>query len=222
MNKWYEGTEILRDFSLEIESGELVCLIGESGIGKSTILQLVTAEQSAQEGDIIVAGYNVRTLKLNQVLTMRRRMGVIFEDFRLLPRLTVYENIAYVLEVTNTPSGDVEQLVTNVLKRVGLSHKASQLPATLSGGEQQRVAIARALVHRPEIILADEPTGNLDPQNAHEVAKLLDKLCREDGITVVIATHDVDVVDLLRPRVVELGRGGEIIRDQQLGTYYSA
>lgn len=210
----------LDDVSLEIERGEFVFLVGKSGSGKSTFLQLALREIAATEGHVWVLGQDVGKLSRWAVPKLRRQVGTVFQDFRLLPSKTVYENVALAMQVIGKPRHAIETAVPDVLELVGLSGKEKRLPHELSGGEEQRVAIARAMVNRPELLLADEPTGNLDPDTSLGIMRLLNRINRS-GTTVVMATHDADIVDQLRKRVIEL-RDGHVIRDQSRGVYGSA
>jgi cell division transport system ATP-binding protein len=207
----------LENITLDVEKGEFVFLVGPSGSGKSTFLRLVLKEERPTEGRIHVAGRDLARLTNWKVPHLRRRIGCVFQDFRLLPNKTVFENVAFALEVIGRPRSTVESQVPQILELVGLTDKSRNLPGELSGGEQQRVAIARAFVNRPLILLADEPTGNLDPTNSESIMALLERINRT-GTTVVMATHDKGLVDRMRRRVVELDRG-EMIRDQVRGVY---
>ena len=203
--------------SLEIEKGEFVFLVGASGSGKSTFLRLTLREERPTSGTVFVAGKDVSQLSNWKVPQLRRQIGTVFQDFRLLPNKTVHENVAFALEVTGRPSHVIRRVVPEVLELVGLQGKEERYPSELSGGEQQRVAVARAFVNRPAILIADEPTGNLDPSTSVGIMKLLDRINRT-GTTVVMATHDADIVDQMRKRVIELERG-QLIRDQARGVY---
>ncbi|MDA8063158.1 MAG: cell division ATP-binding protein FtsE [Actinomycetota bacterium] len=211
------STVALRDVSVDIAKGELVFLVGPSGSGKSTFLRLVTKEEVADEGQVWVAGKEVGSLPPYKVPFLRRNIGCVFQDFRLLPTKTVYENVAFALEVIGRPRQVVRSQVPQILDLVGLGKKLRSLPGELSGGEQQRVAIARAFVNRPLILLADEPTGNLDPSTTAGIMRLLDRI-NKTGTTVVMATHDDAIVDSMRRRVIELDRG-TVVRDQERGVY---
>jgi cell division transport system ATP-binding protein len=218
VTKSYKGTTIaLRDVNVDIGKGEFVFLVGPSGSGKSTFLRLVTKEDLADRGQVWVAGKEVGTLSAFKVPYLRRNIGCVFQDFRLLPTKTVYENVAFALEVIGRPRHVVRSQVPQILDLVGLGNKLGNLPHELSGGEQQRVAIARAFVNRPLIVLADEPTGNLDPGTTAGIMRLLDRINRT-GTTVVMATHDNGIVDSMRRRVIELD-GGSVVRDQHEGAY---
>ncbi|GAA0453660.1 MULTISPECIES: cell division ATP-binding protein FtsE [Streptomyces] len=207
----------LRDVSLEIERGEFVFLVGSSGSGKSTFLRLLLREERASHGAVHVLGKDLGKLSNWKVPQMRRQIGTVFQDFRLLPNKTVGQNVAFALEVIGKPRGQIRKTVPEVLDLVGLGGKEDRMPGELSGGEQQRVAIARAFVNRPMLLIADEPTGNLDPQTSVGIMKLLDRINRT-GTTVVMATHDQQIVDQMRKRVMELEKG-RLVRDQSRGVY---
>jgi cell division transport system ATP-binding protein len=212
-----DGNPALKDVSFEIADGEFVFLVGQSGAGKSTILRLLIREESAQEGTVLIDEINIGMLPEKEVPKLRRNIGMVFQDFRLLPEKTVSENVAFALQVLNKSPNEIKQTVPAVLDLVGLLDKANRRPEQLSGGEQQRVAIARALVNRPAILMADEPTGNLDPDTSVEIMRLLDQI-NKAGTTVIMATHDAGIVDQMRKRVIEI-TGGAIIRDQAQGVY---
>ena len=212
-----DGNPALNDVSFEIADGEFVFLVGQSGAGKSTILRLLIREESAQEGTVLIDDINIGMLPEKEVPKLRRNIGMVFQDFRLLPEKTVAENVAFALQVLNKSPEEIKQTVPAVLDLVGLLDKANRRPEQLSGGEQQRVAIARALVNRPAILMADEPTGNLDPDTSVEIMRLLDQI-NKAGTTVIMATHDAGIVDQMRKRVIEI-TGGVIIRDQAQGVY---
>ncbi len=211
------GTVAVKDASLEISKGEFVFLVGASGSGKSTLIRLIMREELPTNGDIWVAGKHASDLPNWKVPHLRRSIGTVFQDFKLLPTKTVFENVAFAMEVTGKHRTVIRNQVPQVLKLVGLSAKVDRLPRQLSGGEQQRVAIARAFVNRPLILLADEPTGNLDPATSVGIMRILDRINRT-GTTVVMATHDHAIVDAMRRRVVEIDRG-RIIRDESRGIY---
>ena len=202
---------------LDVERGEFVFLVGASGSGKSTFLRLVLREERASAGRVFVAGKELGTLSSWKVPALRRRIGAVFQDFRLLPNKSVFENVAFALQVIGKPRHHILTTVPDVLDMVGLAGKEKRRPHELSGGEQQRVAIARAFVNRPDILLADEPTGNLDPATSVGIMRLLDRI-NKTGTTVVMATHDRGIVDTMRRRVIELDRGS-IVRDQARGVY---
>jgi cell division transport system ATP-binding protein len=218
VTKAYKGTTVaLREVSVDIQKGEFVFLVGPSGSGKSTFVRLITKEEEPDEGQIWVAGKDIANLTQWKVPYLRRNIGCVFQDFRLLPSKTVHENVAFALEVIGRPRHVIRSQVPQILDLVGLGKKINNLPHELSGGEQQRVAIARAFVNRPLILLADEPTGNLDPSTSSGIMRLLDRINRT-GTTVVMATHDQGIVDSMRRRVIELDRG-TVIRDQARGVY---
>jgi cell division transport system ATP-binding protein len=212
------GKEALRDVDLVIPEGDFVFLVGPSGAGKSTLLKLLIRDELATRGDVILDGQDLARISRRQVPKVRRKIGIVFQDFKLLPTKSVWENVAFALEVTGTPGRRIRPAVDRVLALVGLSAQAAQFPTQLSGGEQQRTAIARALVHDPRLIIADEPTGNLDPLISWEILQLLLRI-NELGVTVLMATHNADVVTALRKRVVALEEG-RIIRDEVGGTYH--
>jgi len=211
------GTVAVKDVDLEISKGEFVFLVGASGSGKSTLIRLMMREEAPTNGDLWVAGKHASELANWKVPHLRRSIGTVFQDFKLLPTKTVYENVAFAMEVTGKHRSVVRNQVPQVLKLVGLSAKADRLPRQLSGGEQQRVAVARAFVNRPLILLADEPTGNLDPGTSVGIMRILDRINRT-GTTVVMATHDHAIVDAMRRRVVQLDRG-RVSRDESRGIY---
>ena len=207
----------LADVSVEVEKGEFVFLVGSSGSGKSTFLRLLLREEIANSGSVHVAGKDLKRLASWKVPALRRQIGCVFQDFRLLPNKTVFENVAFALEVIGKPRNTIKAVVPEMLDLVGLEDKAARRPDELSGGEQQRVAIARAFVNTPMLLIADEPTGNLDPTTSVGIMKLLDRINRK-GTTVVMATHDAAIVDSMRRRVVELDYG-TVTRDQPRGVY---
>jgi cell division transport system ATP-binding protein len=220
VTKSYKNSTVaLRDVSLNVDKGEFVFLVGPSGSGKSTFLRLLTKEEEPENGQIFVAGKDIGELSPWKVPYLRRNIGCVFQDFRLLPNKTVHENVAFALEVIGRPKHVIDSQVPQILELVGLKAKAGNLPGELSGGEQQRVAIARAFVNRPLILLADEPTGNLDPNTTIGIMRLLDRINRT-GTTVLMATHDQGIVDSMRRRVIELDRGVKV-RDQARGVYGS-
>ncbi|HEX2381256.1 MAG TPA: cell division ATP-binding protein FtsE [Acidimicrobiales bacterium] len=218
VTKVYKGDVVaLRDASADIQKGEFVFLVGPSGSGKSTMLRLLNKEETPEHGRIYVAGKDIGELNQWKVPYLRRNIGCVFQDFKLLTNKTVYENVAFALEVIGRPKHVIKTQVPAILELVGLAKKMENYPHELSGGEQQRVSIARAFVNRPLILLADEPTGNLDPTTSVGIMRLLDRINRT-GTTVVMATHDRSVVDTMRRRVIELDRG-VIVRDQSRGVY---
>ena len=218
VTKVYKGEVLaLQNASCEVQRGEFVFLVGPSGSGKSTFMRLLNKEEKPDRGRIFVAGKDIGELPSWKVPFLRRNIGCVFQDFKLLPNKTVVQNVAFALEVVGRPRSVIKEKVPAILELVGLSKKMHNYPDELSGGEQQRVSIARAFVNRPLILLADEPTGNLDPNTSLGIMTLLDRINRT-GTTVVMATHDRSIVDKMRRRVVELDRG-QIVRDQSRGVY---
>jgi len=219
VSKTYRGAgeSALTGIDLQIARGEFVFLVGASGSGKSSLLRLLLREEKLDSGELFVLGESLTSMPQRQVAKYRRRLGVVFQDFRLLSNKTVYQNVAYALQVIGKSRAFVETSVPDVLRLVGLEDKSSSFPAALSGGQQQRVAIARALVNRPELLLADEPTGNLDPDNSREIMGLLSRI-NLSGTTIVMATHDRGIVDQMQRRVVEI-QDGRVIRDAETASY---
>jgi len=218
VTKTYDGDVVgLDDVSFHIPKGEFVFLVGPSGSGKSTLIRLVLRELRPDQGRVVVAGRNIGTLKRRKIPHLRRNIGCVFQDFKLLPNKTVYENVAYALQVVGEPRKNIRRKVPEILKLVGLFEKMNNLPSEISGGEEQRVSIARALVNKPPLLLADEPTGNLDPETSMGIMKLLERINRT-GTTVVIATHDRDMVNRMRKRVFALEQG-RLVRDERQGAY---
>jgi cell division transport system ATP-binding protein len=207
----------LHGVSLEVVRGEFVFLVGQSGSGKSTLLRLILCEEAATSGNVLVAGRELSRLPRRKVPALRREIGTVFQDFRLLPNKDVFGNVAFALQVLGKSRQAIKAVVPETLEMVGLAGKEKRLPHQLSGGEQQRVAIARAFVNKPLILLADEPTGNLDPTTSLDIVRLLDRI-NHTGTTIVMATHDNEIVDQLRKRVLEL-EDGELVRDQMRGAY---
>jgi cell division transport system ATP-binding protein len=218
VTKVYKNSVLaLEDVSVDVEKGEFVFVVGASGSGKSTLIRLLLKEEEATKGDVDVAGKNLERLTSWKVPYLRRNIGTVFQDYKLLVDKTVFENVAFALEVIGKPKQVIDQRVPEILEYVGLGDKLNSYPDELSGGEQQRVSIARACVNRPLVLLADEPTGNLDPNTSVDIMRLLDKVNRI-GTTVLMATHDQAIVDAMRKRVVELDKG-RVIRDQVRGVY---
>lgn len=211
------NTVALNDISFEVKEKEFVSIVGKSGSGKTTLLRLLLAEEKPTSGKIFFDEQDIQKLKATHLPLLRRKIGAIFQDYKLLPRKTAYENIAYAMEVIGASDKEIKRDVAGVLEVVGLAQKANNFPAQLSGGEKQRVAIARALVHRPEVILADEPTGNLDPYHTLDIMRLLLKI-NEAGTTVILATHNKEIINLLRRRVITL-QDGQLIRDEERGRF---
>ena len=219
VSKQYKNsnTPALDGINLSIEQGDFVFLVGQSGSGKSSLLRLLLKEEKPTSGTVTVDGINVAKLPNRKVPAFRRTMGIVFQDFRLLPGKTVFDNVAFGMEVIGKSKKEIQQRIPALLDLVGLEEKAHRLPSELSGGEQQRVALARAFVNKPKLLLADEPTGNLDPSTSVGIMKLLDRINRT-GTTIVMATHDVAIVDQMRKRIVQM-ENGKIIRDQERGMY---
>ena len=218
VSKVYEtGTEAVHNANFKIEKGEFVFLVGTSGSGKSTLIKLILKEEEATKGNIIINGRDTTYLKPKRVPFLRRSMGVVFQDFRLLPDKTVYENLAFAMYIVKATPRHIRRQIPMVLSLVGLSAKAKMYPNELSGGEQQRVALARALVNNPSMIIADEPTGNLDPETAWDIMNLLNDINMR-GTTVVVATHAKDIVDAMKKRVIQIDKGN-IVRDDKKGGY---
>ena len=211
------GVPALLDVTLRIERGEFVFLVGPSGAGKTTLTKLILREELPTRGQILFHGKNITRMRPSEVPYLRRRIGVVFQDFRLLPNRTAYENVAFALEVTGASRREIRRAVPAVLARVGLADRAHLFPAQLSGGEQQRVCVARAIVNNPLLLIADEPTGNLDPENSWQLMRLFEEINR-GGTTILMATHAWDIVDQMKKRVVALSQG-RIVRDEQEGVY---
>ena len=211
------GVEAVHNATFTIEKGEFAFLVGTSGSGKSTLIKLILKEEEANKGNIIINGRDITFLREKRVPFLRRSMGVVFQDFRLLPDKTVYDNVAFAMHIVNATPKHIRRQVPMVLSLVGLSNKAKMYPNELSGGEQQRVALARALVNNPSMLIADEPTGNLDPETAWDIMNLLNDINMR-GTTVVVATHAKDIVDQMRKRVIEIHKG-DIVRDDRKGGY---
>ncbi|MCJ7856758.1 cell division ATP-binding protein FtsE [Lachnospiraceae bacterium NSJ-143] len=212
------GSQAVKDISLQIDKGEFVFIIGSSGSGKSTLIKMLMKELDPSSGQIIINGINTTKMSRSQIPFLRRNLGIVFQDFRLLPKKTVYENVAFAMRVTEASSRHIARNVPTVLSLVGLQNKSRAYPNELSGGEQQRTALARAIVNNPPILIADEPTGNLDPETAWDIMYLLDEINKR-GTTVVVATHASDIVDEMQKRVVMLNHGN-IVRDVERGGYF--
>jgi len=217
ITKKYKNNYALKNINLDILTGEFVFITGASGAGKSTLIKMLYKEETPTTGTVLIGGINIANLPSDKVPNLRRCMGIVFQDYKLLQNQTVFDNISYVIRTMGMSSTDIKNRVNGALKVVGLQDKAFAKPSELSGGEQQRVSIARALVNGPPLLIADEPTGNLDPKNSLEIMQILEQI-NQRGITVIISTHDHTLVDRFRKRVITL-ENGEIIRDIQAGTY---
>ena len=211
------GVNAVYDMNLDIKKGEFVFVIGASGSGKSTLIKMLYREERPTNGEIYVGGINVAKVKNNKVYKLRRKIGIVFQDYKLLPKLTVYENVAFALEIYGLPTNEVKRKVLKALDLVGLKSKTKSYPNQLSGGEQQRVAIARAIVNSPKLLICDEPTGNLDPDTSLEVMKVIEKI-NDLGTTVVMATHEREMVNKMKKRVVLLDNG-KLVKDYEKGSY---
>lgn len=213
------GVVALYDFNLSIQKGEFVFVIGASGSGKSTLIKMLYREEKPDKGSIFIGGINVAKLKNRKVYVLRRKIGVVFQDFKLLPKLTVFENVAFAMEVFGYDKAQIQRRVLEVLELVGLKNKVRQYPDQLSGGEQQRVVIARAIVNNPKLLICDEPTGNLDPDTSLEIMRVLENI-NNLGTTVIMATHDRTIVNKMNKRVI-LIEAGRLKKDYEKGTYYN-
>jgi len=211
------GVVGLKNVTVKIDKGEFVFIIGASGSGKSTFLKLIMHEETPTEGEVYVNGYSVHNMPKSEVPYLRRSLGIVFQDFRLLPNKTAYDNVAFAMQIVEALPREIRRQVPLALGLVGLSKKAKAYPSQLSGGEQQRVALARALVNNPAVLIADEPTGNLDPKTSMEIMELLDEI-NQRGTTVIVATHEKSIVDAMKKRVITLDRG-ELISDVKKGSY---
>jgi len=211
------GVSAIADLTLNINKGEFVFVIGASGSGKSTLIKLLYREEKPTKGDVSIGGINVGKLRNGTVYKLRRKLGIVFQDFKLLPKLTVYENVAFALEIFGVPKSEIHSKVVKVLELVGLKHKIKSYPNELSGGEQQRVAIARAIVNGPKLLICDEPTGNLDPATSMEIMKVLEEI-NKLGTTIIMVTHSIDIVKELNKRVIVLD-SGRVLKDYTEGTY---
>lgn len=212
------GTTAVADLSVSIDKGEFVFVIGSTGSGKSTFIKMLYREEKPTKGKVIVGGIDVAKLRNSKVYKLRRKLGVVFQDFKLLPKLTVYENVAFALETLGLPNSEIRPKVLRAIEAVGLKEKTRNLPSQLSGGEQQRVSIARAIVNDPKLLICDEPTGNLDPETSKEIVALLDKINKEIGTTIIMATHDKELVNRMKKRVLVI-EDGVLARDDQKGSY---
>jgi len=218
VSKIYDnGCVALSDITLDIPKGDFVFVVGPSGAGKSTFIKLIFREELPTKGKLIVNGRNVGELEPSEIPYLRRNLGIVFQDYRLLPNKTVYENVAFAMQVIESSRRDIQKRVSHVLDLVGLRHKAKNFPGELSGGEQQRIAIARAIVNNPVVVIADEPTGNLDPETSWDIMRIFERINR-NGTTIVMATHDKSVVDAMKKRVIAIEKSC-IARDQVRGVY---
>jgi len=216
--EYWDGTCALKDVNVTIEPGDFVFLVGPSGSGKTTFLKMLIREELPTSGDIFLNEYSIPHLKNKFIPKLRREVGVVFQDFKLLPTKNVFENVAIALEVSGKPDAEIAEIVPEILRKVGLAGKEKHFPAELSGGERQRVAIARALSHNPLVLAADEPTGMIDPAVAWDIMQLLTKI-NDAGTTVIVATHNISIVDSLKKRVIEL-KNGRVVRDEVKGKYH--
>ena len=215
--QYKNGVTAIHDMNLNIEKGDFVFIIGSTGCGKSTLIKMIYREEKPTSGKIMVGGVDVAKLRNSKVYKIRRKIGVVFQDFKLLPKLTVYENVAFALEIFGLPSSEIHSKVLKSLELVGLKHKAKNYPNQLSGGEQQRVAIARAIVNGPKLLICDEPTGNLDENTSMEIMKVLEEI-NKLGTTIIMVTHDTEIVNKMKKRVILLD-SGRIVRDYKEGEY---
>lgn len=215
--KYRRSTTALRDFNVSVDPGEFVYIVGPSGAGKSSFIKLLYREEKVSAGSLKVGEFDLTKLKKRQIPILRRSIGVVFQDYKLLPKKTVFENVAYAMQVIGEKPREIKKRVPEVLELVGLKHKMRSFPGQLSGGEQQRVAIARAIVNNPKVLIADEPTGNLDPEISWEIMQLLERINLQ-GTTVLMATHNKQIVDNLRHRVIAIEEG-KIVRDEEEGEY---
>ena len=216
--KYKNGVTAIQDLSLAIEKGSFVFVIGGSGSGKSTLIKMLYREEKPTKGQIIVGGLDVAKLKNKKVYKLRRKLGIVFQDYRLVPKMTVYENVAFALEVIGAKKDEIRVKVLKALEEVGLKNKIHNYPDQLSGGEQQRVAIARAIVNDPKLLLCDEPTGNLDPEKSMEIMKVLDNINKTRGTTIIMATHDQQIVNKMKKQVLIL-KDGHLVNFKEKGTY---
>ena len=216
--KYKNGVTAIYDLNIAIEKGSFVFVIGGSGSGKSTLIKMLYREEKPTKGQIIVGGLDVAKLKDKKVYKLRRKLGIVFQDYRLLPKLTFYENVAFALEVIGAKKDEIREKVLKALEEVGLKNKVHNYPDQLSGGEQQRVAIARAIVNNPKLLLCDEPTGNLDPEKSMEIMKVLDNINKTRGTTIIMATHDKDIVNTMKKQVLIL-KEGRLVAFKEKGGY---
>ena len=215
--KYKTGVTAIYDFDLKVKKGDFVFVIGQSGSGKSTLIKLLYREEKPTNGSINIGGIEVAKLRNRKVYKLRRKLGIVFQDYKLLPRLTVYENVAFALEILGLPNEEIRNKTLKALEQVGLKNKSKNYPNELSGGEQQRVAIARAIVNEPKLLLCDEPTGNLDPETSWEIMQLLDEI-NKLGTTIIMATHDKEMVNRMKKRVIVI-EAGRLKEDYEKGTY---
>ena len=215
--KYKTGVTAIYDFDLNVKKGDFIFVIGSSGSGKSTLIKMLYREEKPTQGSIMLGGVNVAKLRNRKVYKIRRKIGIVFQDFKLLPKLTVYENVAFALEILGLPAKEIREKTLKALEEVGLKNRAKNYPDQLSGGEQQRVAIARAIVNEPKLLLCDEPTGNLDPDTSWEIMKVLEKI-NNNGTTIIMATHDKEMVNRMKKRVLVI-EGGKLKKDYEKGKY---
>lgn len=216
--RYNNGVTALCDVNLSISKGEFVFVIGDSGSGKSTLIKLLYRQEKATRGDVFVGGINMSKLRNGRVYKLRRKLGIVFQDYKLLPKMTVYENVAFALEIYGLKRDEVRKRTLKAIEQVGLKDKLRSYPSELSGGEQQRVSIARAIVNNPKVLICDEPTGNLDPKTSMEIMEVIDKINKELGTTIIMATHDEKIVNRMKKRVVQIEKG-LVVRDVMKGKY---
>lgn len=216
--KYKTGVTAIYDLDLKVKKGDFVFVIGASGSGKSTLIKMLYREEKPTKGSILIGGIDVAKLRNRKVYKLRRKLGIVFQDFKLLPKLTVYENVAFALEILGMPNSEIRKKTLKSLELVGLKNKAKNYPDQLSGGEQQRVAIARAIVNDPKLLLCDEPTGNLDPEKSMEIMKVLDDINKTRGTTIIMATHDKDIVNRMKKQVIIL-KDGHLVNFKEKGVY---
>lgn len=216
--RYNNGVTALVDCNLQISKGEFIFVIGSSGSGKSTLIKLLYRQEKPTKGDVYVGGINVAKLRNGKVYKLRRKLGIVFQDYKLLPKMTVFENVAFALEVYGLKEEEIRKRTLKALEQVGLKDKLRSYPANLSGGEQQRVSIARAIVNNPKVLICDEPTGNLDPETSMEIMKVIENINKELGTTVIMATHDKDIVNRMKKRVILINKG-IIVSDTEKGKY---